>query len=349
MLPSISSPSRPHSYQCSRRNRSTLSFRTIRFLTGPGRVHASSILSSPRYLSNRQNLYHLVSRPNFTGYWIIQSSFEKPQPPKNSDITIFYLHGGGYFSSQPGTYLLFLLRLAETILAQGSSVSMFALDYHLAPEYCYPTQLREAAAAYGYLINEQSIPPEKIVIAGDSAGAHLALSFLVDLQSSKRKLPKPGGLVAVSPWLSLNHTPSTNTERDVLSAPFLEATARRFLGPSFKEEDKFSPTLEFLTPQPAIDWDAILPSWIWVSAGTSEVLFDDIVKWVQMLEGRLGRQRVEYAFAQGEIHAWQWLETTDEGAKSRFLEKDGRPNEFRGVEQIGKLIGGKAYASGKNE
>jgi len=336
-----------HSNHISFRNRSALNFRLIRFLTRPGHVHVSSILSSPRYSSNRHDLFHLVSRPAFTGYWILESSFTKPQPPKTSDITIFYLHGGGYFSSQPGTYLLFLLRLAESIVAQSQTVSIFALDYHLAPEHCYPTQLREATAAYSYLIKDQGIPPEKIVVAGDSAGAHLALSFLIDLQTSKEKASKPAGLVLVSPWLSLHHTPSTNADRDCLSASFLDATARRFLGPSFREEEKFSPTLEFLTPRPAIDWDAVLPSWIWASAGTNEVLFDDIVKWVQGLEDGLGRERVERAFAEGEVHAWQWLETMDEGAKGRFLEKVGEcREEFRGVEQIGRVIGQKM---GKSE
>jgi len=338
-FPLHSGPSQFHSTHISFRNRSTLNFRLIRFLSRPGHVNASSILSSPRYRSNRHNLFHLVSRPAFTGYWILESSLTQPQPPKTSDITIFYLHGGGYFSSQPGTYLLFLLRLAESILVQGQTISIFALDYHLAPEYCYPTQLREAAAAYSYLIKDQRIPPAKIVVAGDSAGAHLALSFLVDLQTSKGKASKPAGLVLISPWLSLHHTPSTNADRDCLSAPFLEATGKRFLGPSFREEEKFSPTLEFLTPQPAIDWDAVLPVWIWVSAGTNEVLFDDIVRWVQGLEDGLGRERVEKAFAEGEVHAWQWLETMDKGAKGRFLEKVGEcGEEFKGVEQIGRVI-----------
>lgn len=352
-LPERTFPSIPaylhfHSNHISHRNRSALNFRLIRFLIRPGHVHASSILSSPRYSSHRHNLFHLVSRPTFTGYWILESSLTKPQPPKTSDVTILYLHGGGYFSSQPGTYLLFLLCLAESILAQGQTVSIFALDYHLTPEHCYPTQLREVAAAYSYLIKDQGISPEKIVVAGDSAGAHLALSFLVDLQISEEKALGPGGLVLISPWLSLYHTPSTNADRDCLSASFLAAAARRFLGPSFKEGEKFLPTLEFLTPQPAIDWDTVLPSWIWVSAGTNEVLFDDIVKWAQGLEDSLGRERVEYSFAQGEIHDWQWLETMDEGAKSRFLERDGSSKEFVGADQIGKLIKDKVSGSGKN-
>ena len=158
----------------------------------------------------------------------MQGSLQNLESPSSSDLTILYLHGGGYISSQPSHYLLFLLRLGEAILEQGTSVSIFALDYSLAPEHVFPAQLKEATAAYEYLINEEHILPEKILIAGDSAGGHLALSFLVALANEhsllRKRLPKPGGLVLMSPWLSLhNELPSfkINAHKDVLSALFL--------------------------------------------------------------------------------------------------------------------------------
>jgi monoterpene epsilon-lactone hydrolase len=94
-----------------------------------------------------------ISRSTFTGYWILESSLTSPQPPVTSEITIFYLHGGGYFSSQPAIYLLFLLQLAES-LAQNLTVSIFALDYGLAPEHPYPSQLSDTIAAYQYLVGD---------------------------------------------------------------------------------------------------------------------------------------------------------------------------------------------------
>ena len=140
-------------------------------------------------------------RPGFTGYWVLQDSFKNPKAPCDSDLTIFHLHGGGYFSSQPAHYLLFNLRLAESILEQGLTVSMFALDYSLAPEHLFPTQLDEAITAYQYLTGEAKIPAKKIIVVGDSAGGHLALSLLVHLDNMRlsnaenRALEKPGGLV----------------------------------------------------------------------------------------------------------------------------------------------------------
>ncbi|KAK0506944.1 hypothetical protein JMJ35_010644 [Cladonia borealis] len=294
-------------------------YRQIRLLIRPS---ASDILKSPRYGPFRQNLYHRICFHSFTGYWIIQSSFNDTQPPRHSDVTIFFLHGGGYFASQPDTYLLFLLRLAEAITTQGIKVSIFALDYHLAPEFQYPTQLDEAKAAYDYLLRDMAIPADRVVVAGDSAGGHLVLSLLVDLHQRSSR-PKPGGAMLFSPWVSLHHTPSTNAYTDVISAAFLRATARRFLGParSDRKETRTDPLLEFLNPHPEIEWDAVLPSWLWVSAGTNEIMFDDIVKLTQALEKRLGRQRVDWEWGEGEVHDWQWLETMDYGAKKRFLAK----------------------------
>ena len=165
------------------------------------------------------------------------------------------------------------------------------------------------------------------------------LSLLVDLHQRSSR-PKPGGAMLFSPWVSLHHIPSTNAYTDVISAAFLRATARRFLGPtrSDRKETRTDPLLEFLNPHPEIEWDAVLPSWLWVSAGTNEIMFDDIVKLTQALEKRLGRQRVDWEWGEGEVHDWQWLETMDYGAKKRFLAKHGKCEDFEAVTMIGRVI-----------
>ncbi|KAL8634285.1 MAG: hypothetical protein Q9228_008121, partial [Teloschistes exilis] len=154
----------------------------IRFTSRPGSEHTNAVLSSPRYSPYRNHLYQPTSRVDFSAYWILQNSFTNPTAPSKSDIILLYFHGGGYFTSQAAHYLLFLLRLAESIVEHDKSISILALDYGLVPEHPFPSQLAEAAAAYNYLLHEARVPPEKIVIAGDSAGGHLALSLLVHLQ-----------------------------------------------------------------------------------------------------------------------------------------------------------------------
>ena len=83
------------------RTNNLFKFAIIRFLSRPKDEHISPIISSPRYGRYRNNVNRLIVRPEFKGYWVLQHSIQSPKAPSDSDLTIFYIHGGGYFSSQP--------------------------------------------------------------------------------------------------------------------------------------------------------------------------------------------------------------------------------------------------------
>ncbi|KAI4168845.1 MAG: hypothetical protein LQ348_007419, partial [Seirophora lacunosa] len=325
-----------------------------RFASRPSHKYTDAVLSSPRYRSCRENIYHPVSRSDFSGYWFVQDTLTNRKPPSTSDVTIFYLHGGGYFCSQPAHYLLFSLRLAEAVLDRGLTVSIFALDYSLAPEHQFPTQLAEVAAAYEYIVREEQVTPGKIIVAGDSAGGHLALSLLVHLNKPNpsaphTNLPKPGGLVLLSPCLSLYHEPPSyvsNAHTDILSAPFVRRVAAQFLdGPrkSLGGADDFSkksPYLEFLNPDPPIDWESVLPLWVWASAGADEIFFDDVKTWTTTVQKELQEDRVTFEIGMGKEHVWQYLETMmDAGQRKKFLQgKMGDGGAFGEAAKIGEMI-----------
>lgn len=84
---------------------------------------------------------------------------------------VVWVHGGGWLSgskSDVGNY-------AKIIAAKGYVVA--SLDYSLAPGATFPTPVRQINAALRYLAaNAQRLrlDPQRIVLAGDSAGAHLA-------------------------------------------------------------------------------------------------------------------------------------------------------------------------------
>jgi acetyl esterase/lipase len=105
--------------------------------------------------------------------------------------TVLYLHGGGYTFYAKVTQH-FMLGLSHAL-----QLPLFALDYRLTPEHPYPAQLEDAVAAYRYLL-AQGIAPEKIVIAGDSAGGQLVLNTLLRLR--QLGLPQPAIGIALSPW-----------------------------------------------------------------------------------------------------------------------------------------------------
>jgi len=109
---------------------------------------------------------------------------------------VLYLHGGGYaFSSTSHDTLIGLVAEA--------SPRTFALDSRLTPEYAHPAQLQDAMSAYQWLL-ETGNPLQSIVIAGDSAGGHLALMSLIAMRD--KGVPQPALCIAVSPWMYIgNH------------------------------------------------------------------------------------------------------------------------------------------------
>lgn len=288
----------------------------------------------------------------FRGRWVISNSFTNPGEPSKADIIILYLHGGGYFSSSPATYLLFLLQLAEAIIKEGKSVSIFALEYDLAPEARFPKQLKQARAVYDWLISDLGVLSDKLLLMGDSAGGHLALSLLVELWQPKfgeaqstSSAVKPGvGVMLLSPWLSLHHKPDSfarNEMTDVLTESFLEKVALRFAGLEMVLSK--SPYLEFLAPNPSIDWDAVLPDWVWVSAGKNEILYDNIVRWIVERGGDCtGKNRICGEIDRDEAHVYAWMATTDAVVRNKFLnvpfDESTQFEEYAAVDRMSRII-----------
>lgn len=74
--------------------------------------------------------------------------------------------------------------------------SIFLVDYELAPEHAYPSQIIESLASYHYLVNELQIAEEKICIAGDSAGGTLIAGLLLHLARPNPNITVPASFGA---------------------------------------------------------------------------------------------------------------------------------------------------------
>lgn len=92
---------------------------------------------------------------------------------------IVYIHGGGFVCCDIDTH--------DSIcswLAKSSQGRVLAISYRLAPETRFPGQLEDVRAACAWAF--QNAPrlgatPEKIMLAGDSAGAYLAATVTLEL------------------------------------------------------------------------------------------------------------------------------------------------------------------------
>ncbi|MET3469201.1 alpha/beta hydrolase [Microbacterium sp. 1262] len=75
--------------------------------------------------------------------------------------------------------------------AEASGVVLIAVDYSLAPEHRYPTQIEQAYAAWEWLHDEAAtlgIDPDRVGISGSSAGGNIA-AVLTLMNRDRARLP----------------------------------------------------------------------------------------------------------------------------------------------------------------
>lgn len=173
---------------------------------------------------------------------------------------VLYLHGGGYTVGSPGTHASL-----TSHLARAANCDVLVPDYRLAPEHPYPAALDDAVMAYRALL--ERFPPERLVLAGDSAGGGLALCTTLALR--RQGLPLPAALVLISPWVDLSLSgPSVVTlgARDpMLSKTWLQRAGDAYRGSIDDADPRVSPLFDAL--------DGLPPMLIQV--GGDEILLDD--------------------------------------------------------------------------
>lgn len=113
-----------------------------------------------------------------------------------SEMSILYLHGGGFFSCGIESHRRICERLA---LKTGATV--WSVDYVQLPEGSIADSVRDAITAYAALL-EVVEHPEKVVVAGDSAGGYLTMK-IAEL-ATRRGLQAPAALLGFSPLVSVD-------------------------------------------------------------------------------------------------------------------------------------------------
>ncbi|MGW0161640.1 alpha/beta hydrolase [Mycobacterium sp. NPDC003323] len=112
----------------------------------------------------------------------------------DTDSAIYYLHGSGFALCSPRTH-----RRLTAWLSRLTGLPVFCVDYRLAPRYRFPTAADDVRAGWDFLCTEHGLSPERMVIAGDSAGGHLAVDLLL-----QPDVPHPAGVALFSPLIDLS-------------------------------------------------------------------------------------------------------------------------------------------------
>ena len=129
-------------------------------------------------LAAMQGLAHIQSRDitaDYDGHPIHLRVYEVPSSASSLQPCVIYMHGGGWVIGNLDTHDSICRKIAAS-----ANVQVIAIDYRLAPEFKYPIPQHDCQAAVEYIVAhaiELGIDVERVVLCGDSAGAHLAASI----------------------------------------------------------------------------------------------------------------------------------------------------------------------------
>ena len=106
---------------------------------------------------------------------------------------IYYVHGSGYALCSPRTH-----RRLIGWLSRLTGLPVFSVDYRLAPRHRFPTAATDVRSGWDWLI-QTGHEPHRVVVAGDSAGGHLAVDLALQPDTAH-----PAALVLLSPLMDLS-------------------------------------------------------------------------------------------------------------------------------------------------
>ena len=109
---------------------------------------------------------------------------------------IMYLHGGSYIHQPSDLHY----KAVEDVSKQTDAKAVFPV-YPKAPKYTYKDAFPKIEKVYRRIL-ENVDSPERITLAGDSAGGGMTLALAIRLK--KLELPQPKDIILLSPWLNIS-------------------------------------------------------------------------------------------------------------------------------------------------
>jgi monoterpene epsilon-lactone hydrolase len=184
-------------------------------------------------------------------------------PEADPSSAILYLHGGGYVlcSLESHRHLV-----AEAGRAAGTRT--LAIDYRRAPEHPFPAPVEDTVAAYRCLL-DSGLRPNRIALAGDSAGGGLAVGALLAIREAGLPLPACGW--CISPWVDMEALGASFVDRAATDPTVQKATiqmmAQWYLGDADPRHPHAAPIYGDLRGLPPL----------LIQVGAAETLLDDSI------------------------------------------------------------------------
>jgi acetyl esterase len=99
--------------------------------------------------------------------------------PPQVNGAMLHIHGGGWMTGEPE-----LTDLLNEALSDSAGIAIVSVDYRLAPEHPYPAGPDDCEAAALWLVEQARAEygTDRLLIGGESAGAHLSAVTLLRLR-----------------------------------------------------------------------------------------------------------------------------------------------------------------------
>lgn len=185
-------------------------------------------------------------------------------PGNEAETVVLYFHGGVYVIGYASASVPLVGDLVRR--TGGKAIS---LEYRLAPEHPYPAAVEDAQAAYEGLLR-QGLDPGQIALAGDSAGAGLAVATLLALRDAG--VPLPACAYLMSPYVDLTLSGETLGEKreldPLLTPEALHARVPDYVGGAAAADPRISPIFADLRELPPL----------LIQVGSHEILLSDALR-----------------------------------------------------------------------
>ncbi len=183
---------------------------------------------------------------------------------ENAENTILFIHGGAYINEINYQHLIYCFLLSRKLNAH-----VLAPVYPLAPKHTAMETFDMMSELYGEII-----PRDNLILMGDSAGGGFIHSFCQYIKEIG--LPQPKQVITFSPWvdISMADVPYDSEEDPILGEIGLREIGKFWAGNLNTKDYRVSPLFGD---------NAGLPKTL-IFAGTDEIFYKDIIKYVDNLK-----------------------------------------------------------------